>query len=281
MGDQIVVGEVDWMRNDYNCDISVAGYTYATVEHAYQAAKFKDPDLKQAIQEAETVREARNVGRNNVNIRDDWDDIRATIMESLVRQKFTNNPTLGDRLAKTGSAEIVMEGYDEFWGTGRDGTGENMLGAILETVRSEIQFISGVDPSDYDQDEDEKITEGLLREAILDISKYLKPTDSNEELADACQRLYDGAKMMMTLVDPNDFDASFISRRTGVTSDLANDAISKLRSMQSALNELKDLLSEDRTVSALQPADDSDDDVFDEDDDNPIHPTDDWLSPMD
>jgi len=275
MSNRIVVGEVGWMRNDYACDITVGQYTYPSVEHAYQAAKFKDVSIKEAIQRADTVREARKIGRSNHNIRDDWDDIKCTIMESLVRQKFTNDSTRGDRLAKTGSAEIVMEGYDEYWGTGQDGCGENMLGTILETIRCEIQFINGIDPSEYDQDDsddEEKEVEGLLRTAVLE-----RPTDSNEELANACQQLYDGAKAVMTLVDINDFDAGFISRRTGITTDIVNDAIAKLRSMQSALSSLKDLLDDTGSdiVSALQTDDGDDEDSTSD------HPTDDWLSPMD
>ena len=49
MSDHIVVGEVDWMRNDYPCDITVGKYTYPTVEHAYQAAKFKDQSVRPEI----------------------------------------------------------------------------------------------------------------------------------------------------------------------------------------------------------------------------------------
>ena len=269
MSDHIVVGEVDWMRNDYPCDITVGKYTYPTVEHAYQAAKFKDDGTKQAIADAGSIREARDIGRNNP-MRDDWDDVRASVMESLVRQKFTNRPALGDRLAKTGNADIVMEGYDEFWGTGRSGHGENTLGDILETVRSELQFLHGIDPDEYDAADDQ--SEG----SSLKISLINNPS---AHLADACQKLYVGAQKLMELVDPNDFDVSFISRRTGVGDAAAKDAIEKLQSMMSALNSITDILAGDEeVVGVLSTLEDDDDDQDGQDIGD--HP-DPWLSPMD
>jgi hypothetical protein len=61
----------------------------------------------------------------------------------------------------------------------------------------------------------------------------------------------------MTLIDYRDYDAGFISRRTGVGQAQAEDAINKLRKMQSALSTLKDLLAEE--------SDDDDDDDDSED----------------
>jgi ribA/ribD-fused uncharacterized protein len=257
------------MRNDYLCNITVGNVVYPSVEHAYQAAKFKDAGIKQAIADASSVREARDIGRNN-QLRDDWDEVRSSVMESLVRQKFTNHAVLGERLAKTGNADIVMEGYDEFWGTGRSGNGENTLGEILETVRSEIQFLHGIDPDDYsDGDESEGSS---LKVSILN--------HPSEQLADACQKMYVGAQELMKLVDPNDFDAPFIARRTGVGDDAAKDAIEKLQSMMSALNEITDLLDgDDNVVGVLSPMDDDDDDEEyggDVDEHEDV-----WLNPMD
>jgi len=276
MGDRIVVGDVDWMRNDYLSNITVGKWTFPSVEHAYQAAKFKDGSVKDEIAEADDVRAARKIGRNRDGMRDDWDTHRSTIMESLVRQKFTNDAILSDRLAKTGSADIVMEGYDEYWGTGRTGYGENTLGTILETVRSEIQFINGVDPEEYDSkdEDDEDDADTSLSYAIMN--------DPGSDLANACQKMYVGAKALMTLVDPNDFDVDFIVRRTGVGESVARDAIEKLQSMQSALNTIKDLV-EGPTVGVLSTVDDDDEDDEDDDDGDmeTDHPSDDWLNPMD
>ena len=258
----IIVGEVDWLRNDYISDIKVGNITYRSVEHAYQAAKFKDINTKKLIADAPTVRDARQIGRKGT-IREDWESVKYTVMESLIRQKFTTNDILSDRLSKTGTAEIVMEGYDEFWGTGRSGQGENSLGVILMAIRSEIQFISGHEDEPEKEEEESAPT---LKEAIL--------SNPDEALADACQELYVGVKALMTLVDPADFDARFIQSRTGVSLGQAEDAIKKLQSMQSALTSMEDLLaSEADEDDDLPSVEDSDSDVEE--------PQDEWLKAFD
>lgn len=283
---KIVVGEIDWMRNDYISPLTVGDVEYPSVEHAYQASKFKDRNIKEDIADADSVREARRIGRSaSDRVRDDWDDVRFVIMENLVRKKFQDD-VLAERLAKTGSANIVMEGYDEFWGTGRNGTGQNHLGNILETVRSEVQFMLDLDPNDEDDSDEEYDAPPTLKDALLNGVDY--------DLAEVCQEVYDGVRALMTLVDPNDFDAAFVARRTGVSLVMAQSAIEKLQKMQSALNSLKDLLNEtddeplglpasaanptvhqddpleDRPVRVLSPSDDGEDEDYD-----------DWLNRFD
>ena len=83
----VFVGDEDWLRNDYISPIKVGGITFTTVEHAYQAAKFTDRNLKLQIADALTVRDARKIGRQNSdNILDDWDNKRLQVM--------VNNPSL-------------------------------------------------------------------------------------------------------------------------------------------------------------------------------------------
>lgn len=262
---RIIVGEIDWMRNDYLSPITVGGIEYPSVEHAYQASKFKDRSIKEDIADADSVREARRIGREFGNLRDDWDDVKYDIMENLVRKKFQDD-VLAERLAKTGKVNIVMEGYDDYWGTGQSSTGQNKLGEILETIRSEVQFMLDLDSDDEDSDDsaDERDIPPTLKEALLN--------GVDEDLADVCQEMYDGVCALMTLVDTRDFDAAFIVRRTGVSQERAQDAIEKLQKMQSALNSLKDLLNEennepvgllpdteDRPVQVLTPSQDDED----------------------
>lgn len=258
----VIVGDVDWMRNDYVSTVTIGGVSYPTLEHAYQGAKFTDKAVQQSIANALTVREARKIGRKSAGVRDNWDSIKLSTMLLLLRQKFSTDPILTDRLIKTGTAPIVMNGYDTFWGTGEDGDGENKLGEALEAIRSELQLISGVNPTDFDpkdevEDEDEKASkpnEMLLEELII---------NDPVVVANACQDLFTGSLALLSLIDANDFDAGFISRRTGVSMVQAEDAVTKLRNWQSAVNLLKDILSNDE------------DDFEDEEDEDD---GDDWLS---
>ena len=78
----------------------------------------------------------------------------------------------------------------------------------------------------------------------------------------------------MTTVDPNDFDAKFIARRTGVTLEKAEASIKILQDALSAVNTVKDLLSdaEDDEVDVdeedEEEYDSEDEDDEDEDDDD-------------
>lgn len=142
----INVSDIDWLRNDYYHDIFVQGFCYPTVEHAFQASKTSDQNLKRKISEA-SIRDARKIGRN-CNIIPGWDLIKENVMEIILREKF-KNPLLGERLARIGTGNIVMNGYDKYWGV-IDGEGDNIIGKILMRIRGENRFILGVfDKEEY------------------------------------------------------------------------------------------------------------------------------------
>ena len=131
-------GGYGFLSNFHPSPIEVNGILYPTVEHAFQAAKTKDPDEKRALAQVATPGGAKRRGRK-VTLRPDWDQVKVGIMEELVRLKFTAHPELRAQLLATGDAELV-EGNtwnDRFWGVCR-GEGENHLGLILMKIRSEL-----------------------------------------------------------------------------------------------------------------------------------------------
>jgi len=137
-------GKYNFLSNFYYSVVEYEGMKYSTVEHAYQAAKTKDQTIRKRIQEAVTPAGAKSIGRT-IKARGDWYEINLIILESLIRQKFINYPTLGRKLLDTGDAEII-EGNtwnDQFFGMTRNKTGqwvgENHLGKILMKIRQELQ----------------------------------------------------------------------------------------------------------------------------------------------
>lgn len=61
-------------------------------------------------------------------------------MEEIVREKFTQNTELADKLLATGDA-YLEEGNtwgDRIWGT-VNGSGANRLGVILMQIRAELK----------------------------------------------------------------------------------------------------------------------------------------------
>jgi len=250
--DKIIIGDLAWLRSDYRQSICVGGITFPTLEHAYQASKTKDRAIKQQIADTDSVREARKIGRS-CPMADDFD--RQNVMERLQRLKFSDKE-LGLQLAKTGSAEIVMEGYNNFWGTG-DGSGQNVQGEILETIRSELQFVYGIEPDEGSSGEDQNDSVPLLKDAILN--------EPDDELAELCQQLFESAKDAITLLDANDYNIEYLMKKSGCSREVAEDAIRKVQKFQGVLTKLEDLLE---TPSDQHSDDESDEDDEDDDDSN-------------
>lgn len=148
-----------------------------SLEHAFQAAKTLDPDERRTVRSAAKAGDAKRAGRK-VKKREDWDDIRVSMMRELLYQKF-NDPQLRQRLLNTGTAELI-EGNDwgdVFWGVCR-GRGENWLGKLLMEVRDVCQqgaelmihvYTGNLLDVIYDYDGDVKVLKGLQRHRSPDI----------------------------------------------------------------------------------------------------------------
>ena len=114
---------------------------YATVEHAFQAAKAVRADDRERIRTAITPGIAKRRGRT-VALRSDWESIKLDVMLNLLRIKFASNTSLAARLLDT-SDEYLEEGNDHgdrFWGSVA-GQGQNHLGRLLMQVREELRAL--------------------------------------------------------------------------------------------------------------------------------------------
>ncbi len=131
-------GQYRFLSNFYTEKFIYHGYTWKSVEHAFQAFKFyPDKERMSLVCEAATPGEAKKLGRQ-FGMRNDWEAVKIPIMTDLVRNKFYTR-YLADRLVETGDEELV-EGNswkDFFWGV-CNGVGENHLGKILMMIRKEI-----------------------------------------------------------------------------------------------------------------------------------------------
>ena len=132
--------EYRWLSNFWFCRVQLDGEWYNSVEHAYVAAKTLDLEERKSIQKIENPGVAKRLGRK-LTIRPDWDRVKLSIMESLVRQKF-KTPYIRKELLATGD-EILQEGNlwnDTFWGVDlHTGKGENHIGKILMKIREELK----------------------------------------------------------------------------------------------------------------------------------------------
>jgi ribA/ribD-fused uncharacterized protein len=114
---------------------------WPTVEHYYQAQKFADPKLRQLIRKAAKPAIAKNLAdKSKAAIRPDWDAVKDDVMYRAVRRKFELHGELRELLLATGEEEIMESApTDYYWGVGREGTGQNRLGKIIERIRAELR----------------------------------------------------------------------------------------------------------------------------------------------
>lgn len=134
-------GSTRWLSSFQLCDVSYDEHSCKTVEHAYQAAKTKDPIEQEWVRNAKTPAVARKRGQR-VTLRGDWEDAKVGVMTELVYQKFSKDEHLKKLLLSTGSQHLI-EGNDwgdKFWGV-CDGEGLNHLGRILMDVRGILRKV--------------------------------------------------------------------------------------------------------------------------------------------
>lgn len=130
--------EFRFLSNYYPASVQYDGSVYPSVEHAYQAAKTLDLNTRRTIRMEPDPDAAKRLGRAS-EIREDWEQIKLSVMASLIREKF-EDMHLAQQLLLTGNAELVEENSwgDTFWGK-CEGVGSNHVGRILMDVRSEIR----------------------------------------------------------------------------------------------------------------------------------------------
>ena len=119
------------------------GYLYSSVEEAYQALGFKEsaPDIYQEIINCYSAHEAQKIAyANKDKRRKDWDEIKVSIMEELLRCKIEQNPYVKKKLLETKDYTIVEDSpKDSFWGWGEDRNGNNQLGKLWMKLRDEMK----------------------------------------------------------------------------------------------------------------------------------------------
>jgi ribA/ribD-fused uncharacterized protein len=132
-------GEYRWLSNFWPSPIVLDGKDYPTVEHAYQALKFADPAIHEAIRTAKTAGIAKRLGKGAIGKHPNWSSNRLVVMRRCLVQKF-RIPELKEKLLATVNLPLV-EGNrwgDTFYGV-CNGEGENHLGKMLMEIREDIR----------------------------------------------------------------------------------------------------------------------------------------------
>eukprot|EP00904_Undaria_pinnatifida_P012455 jgi/Undpi1/833/HiC_scaffold_10.g04297.m1 len=132
-------GDYECLSNTYKCPVSLRGDSepYPSVEHALQASKTDDAELKNSIRQAKNAIEAKKIARV-VKPAPKWRAESERIVEALIRDKFRRNAKAREILIGTGRVKLVYTNSheDRVWGV-CGGKGENKLGKLLERVRAD------------------------------------------------------------------------------------------------------------------------------------------------
>ena len=131
--------EYFFLSNYYEIPVEYKGLHYLSSEAAYQAQKcISESEMHQFT--TLTPDESKKLGKR-IQIREDWNDVKVTIMREIVRNKFNQHEDLKKKLIATGNT-ILEEGNtwnDTFWGISlKTGIGCNHLGKILMDLRTEF-----------------------------------------------------------------------------------------------------------------------------------------------
>lgn len=134
------IKDTDILDNYAATTLLIDGLPYPTLEHAYQSLKCTDPAGKEAIRNAPTPAQAKHLANNVYGQHKDptWDKVKVERMKFLMTQKFEQHSEVQKTLQQSKPHTIEEASpYDNFWGTGTEGTGKNMIGKLWMEIRTE------------------------------------------------------------------------------------------------------------------------------------------------
>ena len=141
------VGRWEALANWFPCTVMHDGVQYASVEHAFQAAKAgsENAEAAKAIREAANPKLAHELGRN-LPLPGDWERRKRPLMHKLLRDKFRRDAALHERLLRTESKNLIAgnDWGEASWGVS-GGRGANELGKLLMALRDEARAGTDLD----------------------------------------------------------------------------------------------------------------------------------------
>lgn len=146
--------EYGYMSLEWPVIITYNGTRYKSAKHALLgelAKSFKDMAMFGRIQATEDPEAlAYNYADSKGVIKEAWDSKRAELVQKITREKYKQNPELGEKLLETGDVVIAADVIDDtLFGIGRSmedpkamkprkWTGQNLLGKTVEKVRNQL-----------------------------------------------------------------------------------------------------------------------------------------------
>lgn len=131
-------GEFGCLSNFSKHSVIYHGMEFATTEHLYQALKMTNGEDFQKVRKAESPKESKLIAHSLPCV-SNWDAIKYETMKQVLRLKVEQHKEVRLALEKTGNREIQEASpKDYIWGTGKDGSGQNLLGKAWMEIRKEV-----------------------------------------------------------------------------------------------------------------------------------------------
>lgn len=147
MGEEIVEfnghrGKNGYLSTSYPAPlIDSHGRHYFTSDHFYYSQPFINDGVINKkgliVVNSKSASKAKELCGDGVEVWDERKKLSVMAMSLLI--KFNQNEKLKDKLLATKNAKIIFRGSDKFWGTGKNGDGENKLGLLLMRIRQVLQ----------------------------------------------------------------------------------------------------------------------------------------------
>ena len=128
--------------NFYESPVTIWGMNFKTNEHAYNYRKAMEMEMyssAERIRKANTARGAQLIARREVETNKHWKDIKMSVMYELLQQKVKQCVTFRNDLIGSQGRPLIEDTTHEYWGRGREGNGQNVLGRLLMTLREKIE----------------------------------------------------------------------------------------------------------------------------------------------
>jgi len=175
------------LSNFYQQKMIMDGVTWYHVEGYYQARKaYDDPSVVRNIAAMPKPSDARRAGAAHIMGQEflkTWNSgLKVHVMIRALLVKFTSSDACNRKLVSTGNAELLeLSPWDAFWGTGKDGSGKNVLGKCLMKVRGIIGtpvMIQGIVSASYSG-----TANPLSSESVEATFRFCAPTKTAHEYA--------------------------------------------------------------------------------------------------
>ena len=137
------------LSNPAGTPFTIDNIQWASVEQYYQAEKLGSvrtaPTEKvwRDIRSTTSPTDLRHLGRSLPAVKD-WEERKVGVMAEALSAKFSPGTEAAEYLLSTGDRPLLHatpwgRNGDTTWGTGRDGSGDNVLGLMLESCRDTLR----------------------------------------------------------------------------------------------------------------------------------------------